>query len=311
MMRKIFAIVIAGVIFLVASNFFLVHNTTVLFLPKAEAVQGHHLYPCPKIPIVTIEDGGRLGNKIWEYAAVWSVARLMGRPGFVPRSLKTTLSRTFGNLSLPTLEEIGHCDLQLNYNKSISALSILPLTETRSRFQGRNMLLHRYEMFLEPALMYRDLLKLEFSFKPEIVRQVKETFAKFGEGKTLVGVHVRRTDFKEFLPVYLKTTLVNDDFYKNAMQWYRENVKGPILFLVVSDDISWCETNLRFEDVRVVTNSSPAHDLALLCMSDHTIVDYGTFGFWGAFMSEGHTVSLGVYKSFTKTMAQEANWTLF
>ncbi|XP_059469506.1 galactoside alpha-(1,2)-fucosyltransferase 1-like [Neocloeon triangulifer] len=310
MTGKVFAIVITSVILLVASNFYLMNYTTTFFLPKDKAIQGG-LYPCPETPIVTIEDGGRLGNKIWEYAAVWSVARLMGRPGFVPRSLKTTLSRTFGNLSLPTLEEIGHCDLQLDYNKSISALGILPLTETRSRFQGRNMLLHRYEMFLEPALMYRDLLKLEFTFKPEIVRQVNETFAKIGEGKTLVGVHVRRTDFKEFLPLYLKTTLVDDVFFKNAMKWYRENVKGPILFLVVSDDVSWCEENLHFEDVKVVTNSSPAHDLALLCMRDHTIVDYGTFGFWGAFMSDGHTVSLGVYKSFTKTMAQEANWTLF
>ncbi|XP_059490857.1 galactoside 2-alpha-L-fucosyltransferase SEC1-like [Neocloeon triangulifer] len=273
------------------------------------AVQNQH-YPCPDVPIVTVEHGGRLGNKIWEYAAVWCLSRLMGRPGFVPISLLSTLSTVFNDLSLPAIEEIEHCGLELD-RKPVTLQQLMPLTELIHRYRGRNLLLPKYIVFLEPIFLYRDLLRDELSFKTEILRQVQETIDQVGGSrKTLVGVHVRRTDFKEFLPRAFNSSLADEDYYKKAMNWYRVNLKGPILFLVVSDDVPWCKKNLLSKDVRIVSKS-PEHDLALLCRSDHTIIDYGTFGYWGALMSKGHTVSLGVHKYFSHRMAKQANWTIF
>jgi galactoside 2-L-fucosyltransferase 1/2 len=42
-------------------------------------------HKCPPEGIVTVAQGGRLGNQIWEYASVWGVARVTGLVPYVPR----------------------------------------------------------------------------------------------------------------------------------------------------------------------------------------------------------------------------------
>jgi Glycosyl transferase family 11 len=78
------------------------------------------------------------------------------------------------------------------------------------------------------------------------------------------------------------------------MQWFRENFADePLIFLIVSDEPEWCRENLLDNDDVVIAAKSPEHDLALLAMSNHTIIDYGSFSFWGAVLSSvegGHTI---------------------
>ena len=74
----------------------------------------------------------------------------------------------------------------------------------------------------------------------------------------------------------------------------------------MSDDLEWCRKHLltkKLKDV-VIASKSPQHDLALLATSDHTIIDYGTFGEWGAVMAGGHTISLDVDKNFSRVMSE-------
>jgi galactoside 2-L-fucosyltransferase 1/2 len=98
------------------------------------------------------------------------------------------------------------------------------------------------------------------------------------------------------------------------MEWFRTNIPGPIIFLIVSDDVKWCSKyllNSNSNDVAIVSKS-PAHDLALLATSYHAIIDYGTYGVWGAFMAGGHTISLNTDKHFNEVMANFTNkWHVF
>jgi galactoside 2-L-fucosyltransferase 1/2 len=61
------------------------------------------------------------------------------------------------------------------------------------------------------------------------------------------------------------------------------------LFVVVSDDPKWCERELRGDDVVVMKTNSPAQDLAIMAACNHSIIDYGTYGVWGAILSGGDT----------------------
>lgn len=169
--------------------------------------------PCPSVPIVTVVDGGRLGNKIWEYAAVWGMARLLGRPGYVPRSLLASLGKVFANLSLPAIEEIQHCGVRLG--KQASKWDLRPIQDVADKFRGKNLLLEQWILLPEPVLLFKRQIRKEFRFLPAIVRQVKDTIKKaHGQGKVLVGVHVRRTDFAQFLPKYFNTSLVGEEYFK-------------------------------------------------------------------------------------------------
>jgi Glycosyl transferase family 11 len=76
------------------------------------------------------------------------------------------------------------------------------------------------------------------------------------------------------------------------MQWFRENF-DDLIFLIVTDEPEWCRENLVDNEDVVIVAKSPEHDLALLAMSNHTIIDYGSFSFWGAMLSSlrgGHTI---------------------
>jgi galactoside 2-L-fucosyltransferase 1/2 len=91
------------------------------------------------------------------------------------------------------------------------------------------------------------------------------------------------------------------------MQWFRKNIPGPLIFLIVSDDVEWCRKHLLDEKVKdvVIASKSPSHDLALLATSAHNIIDYGSYGLWGAFMTSGHTITLDVFdKIFHKEMTE-------
>jgi galactoside 2-L-fucosyltransferase 1/2 len=62
-----------------------------------------------------------------------------------------------------------------------------------------------------------------------------------------------------------------------------------VLFVVLSDDPEWCERELHGDDVVVMKTNSPAQDLAIMAACNHSIIDYGTYGVWGAILSGGDT----------------------
>lgn len=48
---------------------------------------------CPQYGIVTIMQGGRLGNQMWEYASVWALSRRTGLEPYVPRCIRSKLDQ--------------------------------------------------------------------------------------------------------------------------------------------------------------------------------------------------------------------------
>lgn len=48
---------------------------------------------CPQDGVVTVMQGGRLGNQLWEYASVWALARRTGLEPYVPRCIKHRLDQ--------------------------------------------------------------------------------------------------------------------------------------------------------------------------------------------------------------------------
>lgn len=61
---------------------------------------------------------------------------------------------------------------------------------------------------------------------------------------TFVGVHNRRTDYLEFRRKRLGLDPLYEDYFEDAMEYYREEYDHPA-FLYVSDEMEWGAVNLK------------------------------------------------------------------
>lgn len=63
---------------------------------------------CPQDGIVTVQQGGRLGNQVWEYASVWALARRTGLEPYVPRCIRQRLDQVCA-IFLPSITKKKNC----------------------------------------------------------------------------------------------------------------------------------------------------------------------------------------------------------
>ena len=90
--------------------------------------------------------------------------------------------------------------------------------------------------------------------------------------------------------------------------------KQPFIFIIATDDLAWCKEHLATlpevlnresgKDLMISSHYSDHYrkehvnrvhfDMAVMSKCNHSIYDYGTFGFWGAYLANGITVSANV-----------------
>ena len=140
-----------------------------------------------------------------------------------------------------------------------------------------------------------DIIKHHLQFRDDIINAAVDTIDNVARNISadhdtlFVGVHVRRTDFSVYSKNWMKS-LLNETFFEAAMDHFRK--KHPkVIFLVVSDDMQWCKTHLTSKDTHHVGTPSPEVDMAIMANCNASIIDYGTYGMWGAIMAGGETVT--------------------
>ena len=74
------------------------------------------------------------------------------------------------------------------------------------------------------------------------------------------------------------------EYFHKAFNHFREKFTD-VIFLVVSDDMNWCRTNLKGDDVQYVSTGNAGSDLAFLSLCNHSVISTGSFGWWGAYLS--------------------------
>ncbi|KAG5882438.1 hypothetical protein JTB14_025244 [Gonioctena quinquepunctata] len=244
---------------------------------------------CPQYGIVTIMQGGRLGNQMWEYASVWALARRTGLEPYIPRCIKVKLDLVFEQLSVPTFEEIAHCPVQFeHFVKSLETWN----------FTNQSIILPQYS--IQPDLVstwVQDIVQ-EFTIKNKLLeksQQILHTAVRNTNrlNHIFVGVHIRRTDYIGYLKRKYDTHPADLNFFISAMKAF-EGKYSNVVFIIVSDDPQWCWKKFAFKPNVYVCGrrhrNSPALDMAILASCNHTIYDYGTFGEWGAILAGGETI---------------------
>lgn len=98
----------------------------------------------------------------------------------------------------------------------------------------------------------------------------------------VVAVHIRRGDY-----VLERTQGI---FHSLSMDWYRlamSRLPLNVVFLVFSDEIGWCKTNLREPRAYFASqDNSDLDDLAQMRACDGYITANSSFSWWGAWLSD-------------------------
>jgi len=221
---------------------------------------------------------GRLGNQMFQYAALRGIANLKGYNFCIPGSeFKDQWNdhQLFEAFNLPNLntQKIlpGNYYQEKQFHYDFDYVNDCPdNVNVYGYFQTEKYFSH-----------ISDSIREDFTFKPEILNPCKEAF-DFDE---LISLHIRRTDFVEKSNDHPPCSL---EYYQKALEQFDSNI--PVM--IFSDDIDWCKNQDLFVDDRFIFSENEWNliDLCLMSMCTHHIIANSTFSWWGAWLSGSNQV---------------------
>lgn len=138
--------------------------------------------------------------------------------------------------------------------------------------------------YVEPV---QEELRTSFVFS-ELIDSRNILLQGIVENSNSVSVHVRRGD-------YLKHPVLGGiceaEYYKKAFGLVDKKVEKP-LFVFFSNDIIWCEENLRTENSLFVNWNQGVDsylDMQLMSLCKHHIIANSSFSWWGAWLNSSPT----------------------
>ena len=249
---------------------------------------------------------GGLGNFMFQVAGLMGMSVKNQRK---PSLLETyRADKYFHNFKLPKINQTDFFD-GVNYNDSVVLRNIFTVTdngwgrfaahmENVTGIKGYNhVMLSGYMQSWKYFHFIRDDIRSLFTFSEDVYEQSMTAIANALAGYSwkletlpwLIGIHVRRGDLlsdnqrkhghepasEEYL---LRTVLHFQKCYPNS------------LFVVVSNDMPYCRRVFVESSFLFMEHNNEAVDMAILSLMDHVILTVGTYGWWGAYLSDAKEV---------------------
>lgn len=209
---------------------------------------------------------GRLGNQMFQYAAIIGIAKKNGYDYCFP--LK--------NSELPKWFDITAKDeLYQGQRAHLEKCSFEPAV-----FELPDNI--DYSGYFQTEKYFKhcsDFIKQEFTFKKHIQNKVDEWFA--AQGNTFVSVHVRRGDYLAIQNIHPVASI----------EWYREAMKQfpDKKFLFFSDDPDWCKQTFPEHQFSPFTNEG--EDMYAMSKCEGHIITNSSFSWWGAWLGKGKIIA--------------------
>lgn len=223
---------------------------------------------------------GRLGNQMFQFAALKGISRNRGFEFCVPfypdevndgigNMLKTEIFNVFdvnvdhiGQIQAPIEKEPQFHFSQEHFDNCPDNVSLFGFYQTEKYFKH-----------------IEDEIRNDFSFKKEIKTFCEDIFSSC-ELNAPIALHIRRGDY-----------IINSDrhpvmplsYYEKALSKFNSDRQ----VIVFSDDPKWCKKQELFVDDRflIPEESDSYHDLCLMTMCSDFIIANSSFSWWGAWLA--------------------------
>ena len=228
---------------------------------------------------------GRLGNQMFQYAALLGSCRLLNCEGIAPTGVRSGCSS-----SLRECFRLGFCidAVEQNINAQYSEQDFsfnADMIKTIMGIEG-NVDILGYFQSDKYWKHCEDLVMREFKFHDSNHMVVDNWIA---ENKINIGdyisIHVRRGDYLNLQDTH---PLQNDEYYLQAMEFFPDKK-----FLVFSDDMEWARDSELFCNLEGVmfADLNQYQDLNLMSRCSGHIVANSSFSWWGSALSGNKTVA--------------------
>ena len=224
---------------------------------------------------------GRLGNQMFQFAALKGIARHHGYQFCFPPSVNKNewtdhqllipfklgstneLNIQYIDVDRPTVLEKGFGFDKDLFDTCPDWITIQGFFQTEKYFKH-----------IEKEI------KNDFIFRDDISIPCGEMMSSIGDA---VALHIRRTDYI----TNPNHTCLSMDYYQKALTYFKDD---PVL--IFSDEPNWCKEHELFEDDRfMISDSNDQYiDLCLMSMCKGHIIANSSFSWWGAWLSDSDKV---------------------
>lgn len=224
---------------------------------------------------------GRLGNQMFQYAALRGIANQNSFSWVVPEQEK------FKN----------------TYHSTTNIFECFELLEARSNMQDVvfEELIHENASSnrLDEKIFYScpdnvDLLGYFHSrrYFTSITNVIRKEFTFINKKnpvdlKNYISLHVRRDDYVGWFESICPQQ--NAEYFINSLELFDK--KFPVI--ISSDDINWCSQQEFFQGKRFIFSEFNAYeDMLIMSNASGNIISNSTYAWWGAFLSKNKNVVL-------------------
>ena len=258
----------------------------------------------------------RLGNQMFQYAALQGLARLTHHTPIIVCSSILTESYPFiaANCVPPNkLWEYLAPGNKITLNATLCCTYMTSLVKQAKQATEQHIALSGYLQSWKYLQNVSTILQKHFQFDSEVTHYAKEYLlsmikqykqnANVTGDVTPIGVHVRRGDFLSRAINELGILPAPRDYFHTAMDYFRAKycIETHCVFILASDDVAWCRENLLADDVIIIADHKTAvissshindvqRDMGVLRLVKHSIISTGTFGWWIGWFTPGRVV---------------------
>lgn len=240
---------------------------------------------------------GRLGNQMFEYAALRGIAHNRGYEWCIPPFHLNGIE----NYSLHKcfkLESVKDSNIDYRQDFQYVAERFYHFDEELFNTCPDNVSLHGFFQSEKYFKNIEDSIRLDFTFHDEHYLPCKDMMNTF-EGQEPIMLHVRRGDPNLVDPRGFKWAYVNCsdqhplqtiDYYRSALEYFKDD--QPVI--VFSDSPEWVKEQEFFSGDRFYISEpvdkysdgsyTPYSDLCLMSLCSHAIIANSSMSWWGSWL---------------------------
>ncbi|MEZ2238927.1 FkbM family methyltransferase [Microcoleus sp.] len=235
--------------------------------------------------VLGMENMGRLGNQVFLYAFLRTYAREHNLRVETPAWIGQYL---FGHNDHPISQPLPQVGEQAQpYKLSESAILNAPEPFTNVDFHGY------FQFHTQYHAQHKEYFQSLFKPLPAVEAKVIKALDRLrSKGKTVVGLHLRRGDYRSVHTVVPYLTVAPSGWYKEWLDGFWETLDEPVLF-IASDEIEtvvgdFADYNpITVKDLGVELPEAPFYpDFYILSQCDVLAISNSTFSFAAAMLNE-------------------------